>query len=67
MINVVEVVVNEEEVVVVVLVNVVVVPLSSPYLVSIWSLPHKANQMKKMVNTIETTAEAMRRISMTML
>ena len=66
MINVVEVVVNEEEVVVV-LVNVVVVLLSSPYLVSIWSLPHKASQMKKMVNTIETTAEAMRRISMTML
>ena len=65
---VVVVIVNEE---VVVLVNVVVVavvvPLSSPYLVSIWSLPHKANQMKKMVNTIETTAEAMRRISMTML
>lgn len=52
---------------VVVVVMVVVVPLSSPYLVSIWSLPHKANQMKKMVNTIETTAEAMRRISMTML
>lgn len=66
MINVVEVVVNEEEVVVV-LVDVVVVSLSYSYLVSIWSLPHKANQMKKMVNTIETTAEAMRRISMTML
>ena len=63
--NAVVVVVNEE--VVVVLVDVVVLPLSSPYLVSIWSLPHKANQMKKMVNTIETTAEAMRRISMTML
>ena len=46
---------------------VVVVPLSSPYLVSIWSLPHRENQMKKMVNTIETTAAAMRRISMTML
>ena len=45
----------------------VIVPLSSPYLVSICSLPHKANQMKKMVNTIETTAEAMRRIKMTML
>ena len=61
------VVVIAKEEVVVVLVNVVVVLLSSPYLVSIWSLPHKANQMKKMVNTIETTAEAMRRISMTML
>lgn len=46
---------------------VVVVPLSSPYLVSIWSLPHRENQMKKMVNTIETTAAAMRRINMTML
>lgn len=54
--------VNTLEVVVV-----VVVPLSSPYLVSIWSLPHRENQMKKMVNTIETTAAAMRRISMTML
>ena len=54
-------------VVMVVVVAVVVVPLSSPYLVSIWSLPHRENQMKKMVNTIETTAAAMRRISMTML
>lgn len=54
-------------VVVVVEVVEVIVPLSSPYLVSIWSLPHKANQMKKMVNTIEITAEAMRRIKMTML
>ena len=61
------VVIAKEEVVVVLVDVVVVVPLSSPYLVSIWSLPHKANQMKKMVNTIETTAEAMRRISMTML
>ena len=61
------VVVIAKEELVVVLVNVVVVLLSSPYLVSIWSLPHKASQMKKMVNTIETTAEAMRRISMAML
>ena len=61
------VVVIEKEEVVVVLVDVVVVPLSSPYLVSIWSLPQKLNQMKKMVNTTEMTAAAMRRISMAML